>query len=181
MEPPLLPYAIPAGACWASSPGCLPEFLTLTLRNPRWPGSPAGKSMQNLDWISVNRCGRLRRRWAGLGEIPETTASPARRPAGPQATSARGYQRTDSARVLSTHSQLSRADAGLRPGPRCPWGLRPRFSRLVPHSSSRSGWTPRGRPAPLISVPGFWRLRRGLRLKDGPGSARAATVSVWLR
>jgi hypothetical protein len=24
-------------------------------------------------------------------------------------------------------------------------------------------------------------LRRGLRLKDGPGSVRAATVSVWLR
>jgi len=32
---------------------------------------------------------------------------------------------------------------------RCSWGLRPRFSRLVAHSSSRSGWTPRGRPAPL--------------------------------
>ena len=33
MELPLLPYAIPAGARWASSPGCLPEFSTLTLRN----------------------------------------------------------------------------------------------------------------------------------------------------
>jgi hypothetical protein len=27
----------------------------------------------------------------------------------------------------------------------------------------------------------FFCLRRGLRLKDGPGSARAATVSAWLR
>src|SRR5262245_63075126 len=27
----------------------------------------------------------------------------------------------------------------------------------------------------------FLCLRRGLRLKDGPGSARAATVSAWLR
>jgi hypothetical protein len=37
-----------------------------------------------------------------------------------------------------------------------------------------------GQPSKL-TVPLRHCLRRGLRLKDGPGSARAATVSVWLR
>jgi hypothetical protein len=34
---------------------------------------------------------------------------------------------------------------------------------------------------PKLKVPLLYCLRRGLRLKDGPGSARAATVSAWLR
>ena len=32
-----------------------------------------------------------------------------------------------------------------------------------------------------LMVPLLYCLRRGLGLKDGPGSARASTVSVWLR
>jgi hypothetical protein len=39
---------------------------------------------------------------------------------------------------------------------------------------ARIGQIPK-RTVPLLSC-----LRRGLRLKDGPGSAKAATVSVWL-
>ena len=33
----------------------------------------------------------------------------------------------------------------------------------------------------MHNIPPLYCLRRGLRLKDGPGSARAATVSAWLR
>src|SRR5690348_15558030 len=35
-------------------------------------------------------------------------------------------------------------------------------------------------PIPKLTVPLPYCLRRSLRLKDGPGSARATTVIVWL-
>src|SRR6516162_9350706 len=44
------------------------------------------------------------------------------------------------------------------------------------HGLCRTDWTC------SIDLRNRWNcLRRGLRLKDGPGSARAATVSAWLR
>ena len=46
--------------------------------------------------------------------------------------------------------------------------------------SVRANWDMSGLKS-RRSVPLLCCLRRGLRLKDGPGSARAATVSVWLR
>ena len=51
-------------------------------------------------------------------------------------------------------------------------------------ASCSSSWMPADRQASRWPIRGpgqFLCLRRGLRLKDGPGSARAATVSVWLR
>ena len=43
-----------------------------------------------------------------------------------------------------------------------------------------SGFISRDLSDSQLTVRLLWCLRRGLRLKDGPGSARAATVSVWL-
>jgi hypothetical protein len=61
-----------------------------------------------------------------------------------------------------------------RPPPRPNFipGIAPRSGPSLPFQADRQ-------LAP--NQPKAYCLRRGLRLKDGPGSARAATVRVWLR
>ena len=52
-----------------------------------------------------------------------------------------------------------------------------------PAPGSALGRPPGAAPRPTAQSPdlSFMCLRRGLRLKDGPGSAGTSTVSVWLR
>ena len=53
-------------------------------------------------------------------------------------------------------------------------------TRGQPASQLRAHGSPGRQPIPKLTVPDFHCLRRGLGLKDGPGSARTSTVSVGL-